>query len=321
MSPRSAWAQYGSANRTSAIGSGARPCAVEPARGPVGGGGEGDISSSLLTSHRWSCGMRVTRTRLRSRRGWVTVALVIVWSTKIVTTTWSVLSEAIPAPGQLVRNRPELVLEALTDPSVGWHPPKAPGTGSLRTDLLAGLHGFARMLDQPRGQALRPLMTQRARHPELYAEVHRLLVQPRLELVLQILRAGVERGEVAPEAVTPRIAAVGAWLVIGEHMEKGRVTLSDVQASVSEVLLPILRPHSNVGLPSENDHGVPSPSTEKSTNHGLGLGTDVVSPPEVAEDRRNRRTGEYHRTHPQVMLAMTRLGRDPEIDELAENVR
>jgi len=150
----------------------------------------------------------------------VTVALVIVWSTKIVTTTWSVLSEAIPAPGQLVRNRPELVLEALTDPSVGWHPPKAPGTGSLRTDLLAGLHGFARMLDQPRGQALRPLMTQRARHPELYAEVHRLLVQPRLELVLQILRAGVERGEVAPEAVTPRIAAVGAWLVIGEHMER-----------------------------------------------------------------------------------------------------
>jgi hypothetical protein len=41
-------------------------------------------------------------------------------------------------------------------------------------------------------------------------EINRRLVAPGREFVLNVLRTGVERGEVAPEAVRPRIAAIGA---------------------------------------------------------------------------------------------------------------
>jgi AcrR family transcriptional regulator len=55
----------------------------------------------------------------------------------------------------------------------------------------------------------------------------------------------------------------------------------------------------------------------------LRLGVSVEYEASPADRIRGfiRRVGEYRRTHPQVMLAMTRLGRDPEIDELAERTR
>jgi AcrR family transcriptional regulator len=137
-------------------------------------------------------------------------------------------------------NPKELLLEALTDPSAGFGEPRPPNTGSVRSDLISTFRGFARTLDQPHGRALRPLMTQRPRYPELFAEIQRLLVEPRLEIVMNILRAGVERGEVVPEAVRPRIAAVGPRLLIAEHMESGTLTDAEIEAVVTEILLPLL---------------------------------------------------------------------------------
>jgi len=138
----------------------------------------------------------------------------------------------------------ELLLEALTDPSAGFGTPRPPNTGSVRSDLISTYRSFARVLDQPHGLALRPLMTQRPRYPELFAEIQRLLVEPRLEVVMAILRAGVERGEVAPEAVRPRIAAVGHRLLIAEHMDSGALTNKEIEAVVTEVLLPLVTMHS-----------------------------------------------------------------------------
>ena len=57
---------------------------------------------------------------------------------------------------------------------------------------------------------------------------------------MTILRAGVERGEVAPEAVRPRIAAVGPRLLIAEHMDSGTVTKTEIEAVVTEILLPLV---------------------------------------------------------------------------------
>jgi AcrR family transcriptional regulator len=136
----------------------------------------------------------------------------------------------------------ELVLESLTDPSIGFSEARPPDTGSVRTDLSVVLRSFARALDQPHGRALRPLMTQRHLHPELFAEVHRLLVQPRLEVMLTILRRGAQRGEVAPEATTMRIAGVGLRQLIVEHMEYGTISESEVDAVISEILLPLIAP-------------------------------------------------------------------------------
>lgn len=134
----------------------------------------------------------------------------------------------------------ELVLDALTDPGAGFGAPPQPDTGSLRADLIEVLRDHARALDEPRGRALRPLMTQRPRHPELYAEVYRLIVQPRLEATLGILRAAAERGEVAAEAVTERVASVGTGMIIMQHMTQGFIPDAEIEALVDEILLPLV---------------------------------------------------------------------------------
>ncbi len=135
----------------------------------------------------------------------------------------------------------ELVLDALTDPVSGFGDVPSPGTGSLRGDLVFLIGGFARILEnEPHGRALLPLITQRQRHPELYASLRRVIIQPRHQLILDTLRAAADRGEVDPAAITPRIAAVGPRLVIADLMDHGTVAPAEVEAIVDEVLIPIL---------------------------------------------------------------------------------
>ncbi|MDI5969617.1 TetR/AcrR family transcriptional regulator [Streptomyces sp. SL13] len=138
----------------------------------------------------------------------------------------------------------ELVLDALTDPDCGFAATPDPATGSLREDLLTLLNGFARALDQPHGRALRPLMTQRGRHPRLYDEVFRRVVEPRQQLILHVLRAAADRGEADPAAVTARVAALGPRLVIAEHIHTGAVPAAETAAIVDEVILRLTRPGS-----------------------------------------------------------------------------
>ncbi|MEV6831116.1 TetR/AcrR family transcriptional regulator [Amycolatopsis sp. NPDC051102] len=136
----------------------------------------------------------------------------------------------------------DLVLAALTDPDAGFGEPRPPQTGTLRGDLLALLGGLARVLDEPLGRALRPLITQRARHPQLFARIRALVLRPRQELILGLLADAAERGEARPAAATARIAAVGPRLVLVEHVEAGTVTAAEVTAIVDEVLLPLVTP-------------------------------------------------------------------------------
>jgi AcrR family transcriptional regulator len=135
----------------------------------------------------------------------------------------------------------ELVLDALTDPVSGFGDIPRPGTGSLRGDLVFLLGGFARILEhEPHGRALLPLITQRRRHPELYGSLRRVIIEPRHQFILDILRAAADRGEIDPTAITPRIAAVGPRLVIADLMDHGTVAPAEVEAIVDEVLIPIL---------------------------------------------------------------------------------
>ncbi|WP_329240163.1 TetR/AcrR family transcriptional regulator C-terminal ligand-binding domain-containing protein [Actinoallomurus sp. NBC_01490] len=136
----------------------------------------------------------------------------------------------------------ELVLDALADPVAGFEETTPPRTGTLRGDLVALLTGLAHALDEPRGRALRPLMTQRDRHPDLYARVRDLVVLPRQQLMTEILAAAAARGEIRADAVNPRVAGVGPRLVIASHMDTGTVPTAEVTAIVDEVLIPLLRP-------------------------------------------------------------------------------
>ncbi|GAA0359105.1 TetR/AcrR family transcriptional regulator [Actinoallomurus spadix] len=141
----------------------------------------------------------------------------------------------------------ELVIAALTDPSTGFGDPVAPDTGSLRGDLIALLGRFAGVLDEPRGRALRPLLTQRARHPEVFEEVRRLVILPNQRILLAVLQAAADRGEAAPQCVTPRVASVGPRLIMAEFLEKGTVGRADVQSIVDEVLMPLTAPRPDTG--------------------------------------------------------------------------
>lgn len=136
----------------------------------------------------------------------------------------------------------ELLLEALTDPVSGFgETAPQPHTGALRSDLLELLGGFTRALDQPHGRALRPLLAHRTRHPELYAQVDRLIIQPHKEILLSIVRDAVERGEARPQALTRTVAGVGPRMIISLHMENDTVSRADLEVLVDEVLLPLLR--------------------------------------------------------------------------------
>lgn len=136
----------------------------------------------------------------------------------------------------------ELVLAALTDPAAGFGNVPAPlHTGTLRDDLIALLTHLLRALDEPRGRALRPLIAHRHRQPELFEQLHRLVFRPHLEVLLAVLRQAAERGEVAPERVTERVASVGPRMIILDAWERDQVDPREVEATVDEILLPLLR--------------------------------------------------------------------------------
>jgi len=134
----------------------------------------------------------------------------------------------------------ELVLAALKDEDAGLGRPLVPDTGTLRGDLLVLLTTFARVLDEPRGRALRPLLTQRPRHPELFAQVMDQVILPHRIVLLDCIRTAVDRGQAAPERATARTAAIGPRLIVAESIDRGTVPDAEVRAVVDEVLLPLL---------------------------------------------------------------------------------
>ena len=136
----------------------------------------------------------------------------------------------------------ELVLAALKDEDAGLGRIAAPDTGTLRGDLLFLLTKFARLLDEPRGRALRPLLTQRPRHPELFDLVMDQVLLPHRVLLLDCMRTAVERGQAAAQRATDRTAAIGPRLIVAEHIDRGTVPDEEIEAVVDEVLLPLLAP-------------------------------------------------------------------------------
>ncbi|MDQ2880310.1 MAG: TetR/AcrR family transcriptional regulator [Actinomycetota bacterium] len=107
--------------------------------------------------------------------------------------------------------RAELVADAVhhTLPSLG----EPPDTGSVREDLLACLRAVATLLNGLSGEAIRGLVAETLRNPELMEVVRIRFIEPNVGLFLDALRRGAARGEVRSTALTPRIAAVGPDLL------------------------------------------------------------------------------------------------------------
>jgi AcrR family transcriptional regulator len=155
-----------------------------------------------------------------------------------------VANRARASKGSLYRrwaSRAELVADAVhhTIPSCA----ERPDTGSVREDLLGCLRGFATLLNGPSGEAIRGLMADTIRNPDLMEVVRVRFIDPGVGLFLDVLRRGAARGEVRTTALTPRIASLGPDL-LREYFLVHRPPIPDkaLVEMVDEVIIPLIRP-------------------------------------------------------------------------------
>jgi AcrR family transcriptional regulator len=141
-------------------------------------------------------------------------------------------------------NKLELTLDAIDAhlPSIG----ASPDTGSVRGDLLFVLRRIAKHMNSRTGGAMRACMTDVKTHGELAAAVRERLVAPRKQVMFDVLKRGIERGEVRPDALSDRVVELGPMLLGAEQLQRGRALRdADVVAIVDDVLIPLIRPMSS----------------------------------------------------------------------------
>jgi AcrR family transcriptional regulator len=90
-----------------------------------------------------------------------------------------------------------LVIEAID--TVASERISVPDTGSARGDLTEFLTQLVRAMDGPDGRLVAPLLEAMSRSPELAAAVRRDLIAPRRDVANEIIRRGVDRGELRPD--------------------------------------------------------------------------------------------------------------------------
>lgn len=116
-----------------------------------------------------------------------------------------------------------------------------PDTGSLRGDLLAILRQTGELLAGPAGEALRGMLSDVLQDPNRTAELRRHSHGGARAAMEEITRRGVERGEVDPDAITPRRLDAGHAL-LRHHFLIGGAPIPDelIVQIIDEVVLPLL---------------------------------------------------------------------------------
>jgi len=137
--------------------------------------------------------------------------------------------------------RPELVLAAWRRrvPDEG----DLPDTGELRADLLALMHRLVHRFDDTPRDVLAGLMTETFRDPQVFALLLKQIAAAKQRPTIEILvRRAVERGEIPPIEITPRVAKVPLDLIRAEaifhHREIDEKTITEI---ADDVFLPLLR--------------------------------------------------------------------------------
>jgi AcrR family transcriptional regulator len=143
----------------------------------------------------------------------------------------------------------ELVLDTVDAhmPSIGT----APDTGNVRDDLLIVMRRIAKHMNSRAGTAVRACMTDLKTNANLATAVRDRLVVPRKLVLVDILRRGVERGEVRADAITDRVVELGPMLLYAERTQRD-LALRDaaVVGIVDEILMPLLRTHAPAPAPA-----------------------------------------------------------------------
>lgn len=116
-----------------------------------------------------------------------------------------------------------------------------PDLGSLRADVLALMRQGTAHLAGPIGTAVRGLLSESLRNPDVAAQVHEYSRGNSLQVMRVIAQRAVVRGECRPEALTDRRLEVGPSLLRQHLVTTGQLPDDDVLVEiVDEVVLPLL---------------------------------------------------------------------------------
>nr|WP_243869647.1 TetR/AcrR family transcriptional regulator [Amycolatopsis granulosa] len=118
-----------------------------------------------------------------------------------------------------------------------------PDTGELRSDLLALMHRLVHRFDDTPRDVLAGLMAETFRDPEVFGLLLKQVAAARQRPTFEILvRRAVERGEIPPVELTPRVANVPLDLLRGiaifHHHDVDERVITEI---IDEVFLPLLR--------------------------------------------------------------------------------
>ena len=115
-----------------------------------------------------------------------------------------------------------------------------PDTGSLRGDVLAALRRTAEALAGPAGEAMRGLLSEALADESRAATFRENSQGTGRRLMREIVRRAVERGEVAPEAVTPRRLDAGQALLRQHFLFQGLPIPDELLVQIAdEVMVPL----------------------------------------------------------------------------------
>ena len=140
----------------------------------------------------------------------------------------------------------DLVLDALCEglptPEQCGMPANIDDGVTTEAALRSVATAIAQVMSSPAGDAIRAVKCEAAADPQLARAVDERFQAPRRLALMGLLRRGVERGEVRPDAVSPLVADVlPAVLFHRLVLQREPLTERDVAAVVDEVLLPLIR--------------------------------------------------------------------------------
>lgn len=182
----------------------------------------------------------------------------------------------------------ELVVSALTHalPELG----PISTTGELRGDLLSCLRSMADGLAGPTGTYLRGMIGELHQHPELATALRQRLLAPRQESLRAVLAAGVQRGDVRPDALAPECVDAGLALLRQRFLELGPGLPDEtITAIVDNVLVPMVRrlPEPTPAADRAGTSGANRPHATKGKRSGTpGAGRPSVSRAELTNPSR-----------------------------------
>jgi len=117
---------------------------------------------------------------------------------------------------------------------------EVPDTGTVRGDLMVILRGVSEMVNELSPEVIFGLIAEllHESHSPLFTEVH----ERNSRVMAEILARGVERGEIAAEKLTPRLAALPFDLVRYQLMILQQpLSAQDIDEIIDRIFLPLVR--------------------------------------------------------------------------------